>query len=56
MKKEKLLISTNWWLLNSHRNVKYGVGNIVNNIIITTYSAEWVLEMSKEFFVKYMIV
>ena len=30
-------ISTNWQLQNSHRDVKYSIGNIVNNIVITIY-------------------
>ena len=27
-------------------DVKYSIGNIVNNIVITMYGARWVLELS----------
>ena len=27
--------------------VKYSIGNIVNNIVITMYHARWVLEISR---------
>ena len=33
-KKVKGLRSTNWLLQNSHWDVKYGIGNIVNNNLI----------------------
>ena len=32
------LRSINWLLQNSHRDVKYSTGNIVNNILVTMYS------------------
>ena len=35
MKKVKGLRSTNWQLQNSHGDVKYSIGNIVNNVVIT---------------------
>ena len=41
--KVKELRSTNWELQNSHGGVRYGTGNIVNNIEITLYGLEWVL-------------
>ena len=50
------LRSTDWKLLNSHGDIKYSIGNIVNNIAISIYSARWVLEISRGFFIKYMIV
>ena len=36
----------------------YSTGNIVNNIVIMTYGARWVLETlgREEHFIKYMIV
>ena len=34
MKKVKELRSTDWFLQNSHRDVKCSIGNIVNNIVI----------------------
>ena len=40
------LRSTNWQLQNSHRDVKYSIGNIANDIFITRYGATWVLETS----------
>ena len=33
--------------LNSHGDVKFSIGNIVNNIVITMYGARWVLELSR---------
>ena len=35
VKKMKKLRSTNWQLQNSHRNIKYGIGNMANNIVKT---------------------
>ena len=35
--KVKGIRSTNWQLQNSHGDVKYGIGNTVNNIAITMY-------------------
>ena len=40
--KVKGLGSTNWLLQNSHRDVKYSIGNVVNNILITMYGVSWV--------------
>ena len=34
----KGLRSTNWLLQNSHGNVKYSIGDTVNNIVITVVS------------------
>ena len=56
VKKVKELRSTDWWLQNSHGDVKYSIGNIVNSTVITTYGASWVLEKSwGTVFVKYII-
>ena len=46
VKKVKGLRSTNWWLQNSHEDIKCSIGNIVNNIVIAMYGARWVLELS----------
>ena len=46
VKKVKGLRRTNWQLQNSHRDVKYSIGNIVNSIVITMYGARQVLELS----------
>ena len=35
VKKMKKLRSTNWQLQNSHRNIKYGIGHMANNIVKT---------------------
>ena len=40
-----LLRSRNWQLQNTHGDVKYCVGNIVNDIVITMYGARWVFEI-----------
>ena len=45
MKKVKGLRSTNWELQNSHEDVNYSLGNIVNDIVTTRYGARWVLEV-----------
>ena len=37
----KGLRSTNWWLQNSHGDVKYSIGNIVDNNLITMYGPDW---------------
>ena len=42
VKKVKELRSTNWLLQNSHGDVKYSIGNIVSNIVITIYGVRWV--------------
>ena len=47
MKKVKGLRRKNCQLQNSHRDVKYSIGNRVNNIVTTTYGARWVLDLSK---------
>ena len=39
-------VLANWWLQNSHEDVKYGLGNVVNNTVVTMYGAVWVLEIS----------
>ena len=47
VKKVEGLRSTHWLLQNSHGDVKYSIGNTVNNILMTTYGARWVLEISR---------
>ena len=46
MKKMKGLRAINWKSPNNPRDVKYGIGNVVSNIVIPMYSARWVLEIS----------
>ena len=41
----KGLISTNRQLQNSHWDVNYSTGNIVNYIVVTMYGARWILEL-----------
>ena len=45
-----------WELQNSYRDVKSSIGNTVNNIVITVYGVRWVLKISGEPFLKYMII
>ena len=42
LKRVKGMGSTNWLLQNSHGDVKYSIGNIVNNILIIMYGVRWV--------------
>ena len=35
----------NWY--NSHRDIKYSIENVANNIVITMYGASGVLEISR---------
>ena len=46
MRKVKGLRSTNWYLENSYGDIKYSIGNIVNNILITINVSRWVLAIS----------
>ena len=41
VKKVKGLRRTTWCLYSSHRHVKYNIGNIVNNTLITMYGVRW---------------
>ena len=45
VKRRKGLHSISWPLQNSHGDVKYSVGNISNNIVITMYGARSVLNL-----------
>ena len=56
VKKVKGFRSTNWYLQNSHGDVKYSLGNMVNNIVITMYGATWLLEISVGHFLSYINV
>lgn len=56
VKRVKGLRSTHCQLQNSHGDVKYSAGTIVNNIIMTMYSARWVLELLGDHFMNYMNV
>ena len=42
----KDLRRTECLLQNSHGDVKYSVGDVVDNIVITMYGARWVLKIS----------
>ena len=42
----KGLRSTNWQSQSFCEDVKYSIGNIVNNIVTTMYGARWVVEIS----------
>ena len=42
VKKVKGLRSADGLLQNGHGDVKYSIGNTVNNILITTYGVRWV--------------
>lgn len=48
VKEVKRLRSTNWKLLNSYKEIKYIIGNIVNTIVITIYGARRALDLSGE--------
>ena len=45
VKKVTGLRSTNWQLQNSHGDMKFSIGNILNNIVISMYSVRWVLDL-----------
>ena len=47
VKKVKGLRCINWLLKNSHGDVKYSTGNIVNDIVITMYNVRWVGDLSR---------
>ena len=56
VRKVKGLRSTDGQSQNSHEDVKYSTGNIVSSVAISMYGASWVLEISGEYFVEYVIV
>ena len=56
MKKVKGIRSTDWYLQNNHGDIKYSIGNIVNNILINMCGARWVLEILGESLVKIRII
>ena len=45
VKKVKGLRRTNWLLQNRHGYIKYSIGNIVNNILITMYGVRWLQDL-----------
>ena len=45
VKKVKGLGRTIWELQKSHRDIKYSIGNTVNNSVMTMYSPRWALEV-----------
>ena len=46
VEKTKALRGADWHLQNSHGGVTYSTENRVNNVVITVYSARWVLEIA----------
>ena len=48
VKKVNELTTTNWQLQNIHGDVKYSIGNIVNNILIGMYGIGWTLDLLGE--------
>ena len=48
MKKLKGLRSRNVYLQNSHGDVKYSIGNVVNSIVIMMYDVRWLLNLLGE--------
>ena len=55
MKNVKELRSRNWDL-QIVTGIKYSIGNIVNNIVVTVYGARWVLDTLGEQFVEYLAI
>ena len=45
MKKGEEIRSTNWLLQNGHGDVKYSIGNIVNNNVTTKDGVRWVQDL-----------
>ena len=47
MKKEKGLVSIEIgsYTMSSHGDVKYSIGNTVNNTVMTLYGVRWVLDL-----------
>ena len=39
--------SADWQLQNGHGDVKYSLGNMVSNTVVTVCGAGWVLEISR---------
>lgn len=42
----KGLTSINWQLQNRHGDIKYSIGNIVNNSLIAMYGVLWIRDLS----------
>ena len=56
MEKVKGLRSTNRQLQNSHGDVQYSIGGIVNNTVITLCGARSVLDLSGDHFISFIKV
>ena len=56
IEKVKRLRNTDWQLQNSHGDIKYSIGNIAKDVVITKYGTSWYLKYQQEHFVKYMLV
>ena len=50
-RKVKALRSSNCWLQNSHRDVKYSIRKIVSNIVMTMYGVKGGLDLPGNHFV-----
>ena len=48
-------LNTNWQLQESHRDVKYSTGNVINNVI-TLRCVRWVLDLLGDHFISYINV
>ena len=51
--KLSLKTCTNSRLYKQSRDVKYNIGNIVSNVVITMYGARWVLDLVGDHIVSY---
>ena len=56
MKKGKGLRSTNWQLQNSHGDIKYSLGNIVNTIVMTIHGIRCIQDLLGGHLVRYINV
>ena len=54
--KVKGLIRTSWQLQTSHRNVKYSIRNIINNIVITMHGISGGNRLIGDHFISYISV
>ena len=55
MKKVKGLRRTIWLLQNSHGDIKYSIGNIVNSMLITMHGVRWVQDLQDDHSISYIM-
>ena len=55
MKKVKGLRRTIWLLQNSHGDIKYSIGNIVNSMLITMHGVRWVRDLQDDHSISYIM-